>query len=96
MILTFNLSSYLDPLPRLPSEGKLDILYSDVLRLNRPHNKKISANNWHYAVGALVALKIPLTYRDMACVLNLSVESSRQGMKVVRFDSRLVATSSCP
>jgi NACHT domain len=54
------------------AEAKLDRLFFEVLRSSLPDGDGIPANNWHYVVGALAALKTPLTYQGMDSLLGLS------------------------
>jgi hypothetical protein len=62
------------PEERVVAEGKLDQLFSDVLNCSLPAPGSIEANNWHYVVGSIVALKTPLTYRAMDSLLGLSAK----------------------
>jgi hypothetical protein len=75
------------------AEENLDILYADVLHRSRPEDGGIPMNNWDYVVGSLVALKIPLTYRDLNSLLNLSAELRRQPMTLI--DGRQIQLTTC-
>jgi hypothetical protein len=77
----------------LKAEEKLDLLYLDVLRRSRPDDEGIPANNWHYVVGALAALKTPLTYRDMDTLLNLSAELRQRPLVLI--DGRQIQLTTC-
>jgi ATPase family associated with various cellular activities (AAA) len=75
------------------AEEKLDVLYQDVLCRSRPKGEGIPANNWDYVIGSLVALKTPLTYRDMDTLLNLSGELRRRAMTII--DGRQIQLTTC-
>lgn len=57
---------------RVAAEAKLDRLYTDIINRNRS-GLAIPADSWHYVVDSIVALKTPLTVRDMDLLLGLSV-----------------------
>jgi ABC-type dipeptide/oligopeptide/nickel transport system ATPase component len=75
------------------AEEKLDLLYLDVLRHNRPKDEGILANNWDYVIGSLVSLKTPLAYRDMDCLLGLSAEMQQRAMRLI--DGRQIRLTTC-
>jgi hypothetical protein len=75
------------------AEEKLDLLYLDVLCRSRPEDEGIRANNWHYVIGSLVALKTPLTYRDMDSLLNLSAELRQRVTTLI--DGRQIQLTTC-
>jgi hypothetical protein len=77
----------------LKAEEKLDLLYLDVLRRSRPDDEGIPTSNWHYVVGSLVALKTPLSYRDMDTLLNLSAELRQRAMTLI--DDRQIQLTTC-
>jgi hypothetical protein len=66
---------------RVAAEAKLDRLFIDVIRRSLYEDQGIRANNWHYVVDSIVALKTPLTSRDMDSLLGLSVE--RQNITLI-------------
>jgi hypothetical protein len=75
------------------AEAKLDLLYWDVLRADLPEDGGIPANNWHYVVGSLVALKTPLTCGDMDSLLNLSPKLLQQTMTLI--DGHQIQLTTC-
>jgi hypothetical protein len=71
------------PHERVTAEAKLDHLFLDVLQHSLPVPEGIQKNNWHYIVGSIVALKTPLTYRDLNSLLGLSDKSQTQTMSLL-------------
>jgi hypothetical protein len=67
------LEELLHPNERLAAEEKLDRLFTDVIRGSLGEVQGIRANNWHYVVDSIVALKTPLTSHAMDSLLGLSV-----------------------
>jgi hypothetical protein len=62
---------------RINAEVKLDRLFLDVLHRSLPEAKGIHVNNWRYVLGSIVALKIPLTCRDMDSLLGFSSDPQK-------------------
>jgi NACHT domain len=75
------------------AEENLDLLYLDVIRRSRPEDEGIPTNNWDYVIGSLVALKTPLTYRDLDSLLNLSAELRQRAMTLI--DGRQIQLTTC-
>ena len=57
---------------RVTAEAKLDRLYTDIINRNRTV-LAIPEDSWRYVVDSIVALKTPLTFRDLDLLLGLSV-----------------------
>jgi hypothetical protein len=66
------------PSEKVNAEVKLDRLFLDVLHRSLPDAKGIRANNWRYVLGSIVALKIPLTCRDMDSLLGFSSDPEKR------------------
>ena len=73
---------------RVQAEVKLDYLFDHVMRSSF---ESIGEDNWHYVVDSIVALKTPLTYRDMDLLLGLP--TGLQGVALVNGRHIVLTTS---